>query len=89
MPGMDGLMLAQRPLDQDPDRPVLLITAYGDFDNARRAGEVGIYQYFAKPYSFEDLYAGVRRGLEHRRLTLENKAYQQGLERQVAEAIGR
>ena len=86
LPGMDGLSLAQRLLDHDADRPVLLITGYGDLDSARRAIEVGIYQYLRKPYGLEEMHAGVRRGLEHRRLKLENKAYQQDLERQVAEA---
>ena len=85
LPGMDGLSLAQRLLDKDPDLPVLLITGFGDLDSARRAIEVGIYQFFTKPYSFGELEVGVRRALEHRRLSLENKAYQEGLERQVVE----
>ncbi len=82
LPGMDGISLAEKLLEQDPDRPVLLITAYGNLDNAQRALSAGIYEYFTKPFSFKDLRAGVTRALEHRRLVLENQAYQKDLEKQ-------
>ena len=41
MPGMDGLTLAKTLVEQDPDRPVLLMTAFADLDSARRALKVG------------------------------------------------
>ena len=85
MPGMDGLTLAKKLLEQDPDRPVLLMTAYADLDSARRAVGVGIYEYFTKPFDVNDVVAGVRRALEHRRLVLEIRAHQQDLEQKVKE----
>ena len=45
MPGMDGLSLAKRLLEADPDRPVLLMTAFADLDSARQAVKIGIYGY--------------------------------------------
>ena len=85
MPGMDGLELAQRLLEEDPDRPVLLMTAYADLDSARQAVGIGIYEYFTKPFDVNDVVAGVKRALERRRLVLENRAYQKDLERKVEE----
>ena len=83
MPGMDGLTLAKQLLKADPDRPVLMMTAYADLDSARRAIGVGIYEYFTKPFAVSDVVAGVRRALERRRLVIENKEYQKDLEQKV------
>ena len=85
MPGMDGLSLAQKLLEENRDRPVLLMTAYADLESARRAVSIGVYEYFTKPFDVSDVGAGINRALEHRRLVLENKAYQKDLERKVEE----
>ena len=85
MPGMDGLTLAKQLLQDDPDRPVLLMTAYADLDSARQAIGLGLYEYFTKPFDVNDVSAGVRRALERRRLALENRAYQEDLEQKVEE----
>ena len=85
MPGMNGLELAQKLLEQDPDRPVLLMTAFADLNSARRAVGIGIYEYFTKPFDMNDVTAGVQRALERRRLVLENRAYQKNLEQKVEE----
>ena len=89
MPGMDGLSLAQRLLEEDLDRPVILMTAFGDLENARRALSLGVYEYLVKPIQMEDLEAAVKRALGHRRLVLENRAYQEGLEEKIEENVGR
>jgi len=85
MPGMDGLSLARRLLEAEPDRPVLLMTAYADLDSARRAVGMGIYEFFTKPFDVNDVLAGVRRALDRRRLVQENFEYQKALEWKVKE----
>ncbi len=85
MSGMDGLSLAKSLLERDPDRPVLLMTAHADLESARRAVDIGVYEYFVKPFHVNDLAAGVKRALEHRRMALETQAYQKDLERRVKE----
>ena len=87
MPGMDGLSLSRKLMDQDPDRPVLLMTAHGTLDSAQRAIDIGIYGYFRKPFHFNEVLAKVRQALEHRRLVLENRKYQEDLERRVEERV--
>jgi DNA-binding response OmpR family regulator len=85
MPQMNGLDMAQHLLAADPDRPVLLMTAFADLDSARQALKIGIYDYFQKPFDINDFMVGIKRALEHRRLVLEVQAYQHDLERKVEE----
>ena len=83
MPGMDGLALAKKLLEQDADRPVLLMTAHADLDNARQAIETGVYEFFVKPFDINDVASGIRRAVERRQLVLQNREYQRNLERMV------
>ena len=85
LPGRDGLWLAERLLDQNPDRPVLLTTGYPDLDNVRRALAVGIFGYLVKPVGMGEFVAELERALKHRRLILENRKYQRDLKGMVEE----
>lgn len=79
MPGMDGLELMARALEIDSAIPVILVTGHGDVDLAVQSMRDGAYDFLEKPYSPTRLVSSVRRALEQRRLTLENRA----LRRQV------
>ena len=83
LPGMDGLTLSRELLARNPDRPVILITAYADLNSAQQALNAGVYEYLTKPLNLCDLLAGVRRALTHRRLLQENQAYREDLERKI------
>src|SRR5262245_42026773 len=41
MPGMDGLTLLTEIKKRFPDMPVMMVTAYGDDERRRRAGDLG------------------------------------------------
>jgi putative nucleotidyltransferase with HDIG domain len=85
MPEMDGLkLLAELRLD-DPDVPVIMVTAMHDISIALEAIRAGAYDYILKPFEKDQLYLSVRRALEHRNLVLENRTYQSDLEQLVAE----
>lgn len=84
MPHIDGLEMAQILIQNNPDRPVLMMTAYADVESARKALKIGIYEYFLKPVDMNDILAGISRALEHRRLVFENRTYQKNLEKKVA-----
>ena len=79
MPGMDGLTLMARALEIDPEFPVILVTGHGDVDLAVQSMRDGAYDFLEKPYDPARLVSTVRRALDKRRLTLENRA----LRRQV------
>ncbi|MEM6390348.1 MAG: sigma-54 dependent transcriptional regulator, partial [Pseudomonadota bacterium] len=73
MPGMDGLTLMARALEIDPELPVILVTGHGDVDLAVQAMRDGAYDFLEKPYAPARLIESVRRALDKRRLTLENR----------------
>ena len=52
--------------------PVVLITAYGSIDMARRAFKNGAQDYITKPWSNDELLAQVALAVEGRRLREEN-----------------
>ncbi|MGB0497527.1 MAG: sigma-54-dependent transcriptional regulator [Rubricella sp.] len=74
MAGMDGIALMREALAVDADFPVILVTGHGDVDLAVRSMREGAYDFIEKPYAPERLVETVRRALEKRRLTLENRA---------------
>ncbi|WP_336491194.1 sigma-54-dependent transcriptional regulator [Methylobacterium nigriterrae] len=83
LPGLDGRALFERLRGADPDLPVILITGHGDIPMAVGAMRAGAYDFLAKPYPAEALVASVRRALERRRLTLENRRLRARLEEAV------
>jgi cyclic di-GMP phosphodiesterase len=84
MAEMDGIALLERSKEKYPDMPVIMVTAVHDISVALAAIRNGAYDYLLKPFEREQLLAMVRRALEHRRLKLENRAYQSNLESLVA-----
>jgi CheY-like chemotaxis protein len=55
MPGMDGLQLLGKIKERFPEFPVMMVTAYGDDERRRRAGELGAAEFLAKPVDFDHL----------------------------------
>ncbi len=53
MPGMDGLHLLGEIKQHFPDIPVMMVTAYGDDERRRRAGDLGACEFLAKPVDFK------------------------------------
>jgi two-component system, response regulator, stage 0 sporulation protein F len=52
MPGMDGLRLLHEIKQRRPDLPVMMVTAYGDDERRRQAGEYGAADFITKPVDF-------------------------------------
>lgn len=85
MPEMDGLSLLEWIGKNDGDIPVVMVTAMHDISTALEAIRRGAYDYILKPFEKDQLYLGVRRALERRRLVMENRNYQRNLEKLVEE----
>ena len=85
MPEMDGLKLLAELRRDDPDVPVIMVTAMHDISIALEAIRAGAYDYILKPFERDQLHMSVRRALDHRQLVLENRTYQSDLEHLVAE----
>lgn len=72
LPDGSGIDLGEELKEQDPDRPVLLLTGYATMENAIDAvGKVD--DYLVKPIQPEQLLKAIRAGLERSRLRRHNR----------------
>src|SRR5208282_871708 len=85
MPEMDGIRLLSWLREHDPEVPVIMVTAIHDISTALEAIRRGAYDYILKPFEKDQLFLGVGRALQHRRLVLENRNYQINLQQKVDE----
>jgi len=60
MPVMDGLELLREIKTRRPDLPVIMVTAYGDNERRRLAGEYGAAEFITKPVDFNLLKTQLR-----------------------------
>lgn len=68
---VDGLALLARSKALDPQRPVLLMTAFSAVDSAVEAIRQGASYYLAKPFKVDELALFLSRALDERRVRLE------------------
>lgn len=68
MPQMDGLALTQHLTTQDRFYKIMVITAYGDISNIRKAMENGASDFILKPFDIRDLEISVIRLVEQYQL---------------------
>lgn len=55
LPGMDGYGLLQHVVEQFPELPIMLMTAYGDISHAVEAMRNGAVDYLLKPFKEDEL----------------------------------
>ncbi|MEO8845595.1 MAG: sigma-54 dependent transcriptional regulator [Kofleriaceae bacterium] len=88
MPGMGGMELMKRAWEKDPERVVVVMTAYGSIDTAVAAMRAGAADYLTKPINLDELLLVLERVLERRRLRAEAGQLRQRLaERRSVENI--
>jgi DNA-binding response OmpR family regulator len=85
MPDRDGLWLLSELRRQHPEVAVIMMTGYGQVDTAVDCLKYGAADYLTKPVRVNHLSASVMRALDRRKLEIENRAYQRGLEGAVEE----
>lgn len=61
MPGTDGLRLSEKIAAEYPHIRIIIISAYNDFDYARKAIRYGVREYLLKPVAEEELETALRR----------------------------
>ncbi|TNE60290.1 MAG: response regulator [Bacteroidetes bacterium] len=64
MPQMDGLTFLGKVKDIRPGLKVVMVSAYGDMPNIRKAMNFGAYDFIPKPIEFEDLEATIQKTLK-------------------------
>jgi len=79
----NGINLLERIRGQQPQLPVVMVTAIHDIGVAIDSMRRGAYDYLLKPFERENLVNIVERALEHRQALQESHNYQQNLEQVV------
>lgn len=72
MPHLSGMEILKYVKENQPETPVIVITAYGSIQQAVEALKAGALDYIVKPFDIEELKILVARGLERKHLELEN-----------------
>lgn len=85
MPGERGTDLLKWLKQRDPDLAVMMVTGIDDAGTAVQAMLSGASDYLCKPFSLPEVRARTEQALEKRRLALENRIYQDQLEKLVDE----
>ena len=83
MGGMSGLELVSEVLTQSPDTVVIMISGLLDIETAIAAMQAGAFDYITKPFALPHVEAAVRRALDHSRLILAKRHYENYLEELV------
>ena len=74
---MSGVDLLARIRAQDPDVPVIVLTAHGTVQTAVAAMKNGAFDYILKPFDVEAIELVIRRALEMQRYRTENRFLKQ------------
>ena len=93
MPQVSGLDILKAAREQDPETPVILMTAQASLQTAIQAVNEGAFYYIQKPFSNDELLTILRRACEYRSIRVENKQLKQDIRRrdktQVSRPIGK
>ena len=74
MPGDDGMSVLDAIQNEAPEIPVILITAYGSGEAAKKALAKGAYDFISKPFDIDTIELVVKRALKLVDLKSENKS---------------
>ena len=81
MPAVTGIDILEVAREQDPEMPVILMTAQASLQSAIEAVNQGAFYYIQKPFSNDDLLAICSRAAEQRALRSENKQLKREIRR--------
>jgi two-component system response regulator HydG len=81
MPDVGGVEILAAARQQDPDTPVILMTAQATLQSAMQAVNEGAFYYIQKPFHNDELIAILKRAAEHRELRVENRSLRQEIKR--------
>lgn len=83
---MDGITLAQRALEADPEIGILFMTGYADVETAKKAIATGAYDYIMKPFELAEIRKSVNAAFAKRK-EIQKKQGSKGLQH-LSELMG-
>lgn len=72
MPVMDGMEFLEAACSLYPDKTFIMMSAYGNMDNALEAMKMGAYDYISKPFKNDEVLLTLKKAEERERLKREN-----------------
>ena len=84
LPGMHGMEVLRQVRQRSTDVVVVVITAFSSIESAIQAMREGAFHYIPKPFKNEEVLLTIRKGLEQRRLTSENRSLREQLRQRFA-----
>ena len=84
IPDTDGLQLLAASRKQSPERPVIIMTAFGAVDTAIESIRQGAYHYLTKPFKTEELLIFLGRAFEERQVRREARSLKRNLRQRFA-----
>jgi DNA-binding NtrC family response regulator len=88
MPDITGVQVLSHVRQNDPEVPVILMTAQATLQSAMQAVNEGAFYYIQKPFRNDELVAILKRAAEHRRLRVENQSLKQEIRRRDKSSSG-
>ena len=79
LPGLHGMEVLREVRRKNADVVVVMITAFSSIESAIEAMREGAFHYIPKPFKNEEVLLTIRKGLEQRRLTSENRSLREQL----------
>jgi DNA-binding NtrC family response regulator len=79
LPGIHGMEVLREVRRRNAEVVVVVITAFSSIESAIEAMREGAFHYIPKPFKNEEVLLTIRKGLEQRRLTSENRSLREQL----------
>jgi two-component system response regulator AtoC len=81
MPRMDGMTFLRQAREKYPEGTFIMMSAYGNIDDALEAMKIGAYDYISKPFKTDEVLLTLKKVDERERLKAENLSLQKKIKR--------
>jgi two-component system response regulator AtoC len=81
MPRMDGMTFLTQARKKYPEGTFIMMSAYGNIDDALEAMKIGAYDYISKPFKTDEVLLTLKKAEERERLKAENLSLQKKIKR--------
>jgi len=81
MPKMDGMTFLNRAGERFAEKTFIMMSAYGNIDDAVEAMKIGAYDYISKPFKTDEVLLTLKKAEERERLKKENITLQKRIDR--------
>jgi two-component system response regulator AtoC len=81
MPRMDGMTFLNQAREKFPEGTFIMMSAYGNIDDALESMKIGAYDYISKPFKTDEVLLTLKKAEERERLKAENLSLQKRINR--------